>query len=40
MERQDREKEREPRREERIGQHQLELEKFKMMMDAFMHTKK
>ena len=40
MERQDREKERELRREERIAQHQLELEKFKMAMDAFMQTKK
>ena len=39
-ERQDRKKERDLRREERIAQQQLELEKFKMMMDAFMHTKK
>ena len=40
MQKMNREKERELRREERIAQHQLELEKLKMMMNAFMQTKK
>lgn len=40
MERTDCEKESELTREERVAQRQLEPEKFKMMMDAFMQTEK